>query len=305
VQKSRKVLIRNELYINFHPYRNFSILPGAIVGVTMVSSGPNFGFSAILKGFIFTVAMCVHAQSIQPDLGAAAKLTSFTGQISVIRDGNPWALNVGDLVQPAQVIVTGTDGYGVFQVADGSKFEVFPKSHVVFRANRGDWRDLLELWLGKVRVQIEHAGGLPNYNKVRTPSAVISVRGTVFDVEVEDEDATTLVLAEEGQVEVRHLLKVGASKILNAGEWVRIYKNAPLARQTVDKGSLMQRAARAASDAFYQAALNMPRSAGSAATPNTTPTTAGGGTPTDKNNGNPVPPPPPPPPPPPAPPAAK
>ena len=74
---------------------------------------------------------------------------------------------------PEQVIVTGIDGYGIFQVADGSTFEVFPKSRVVFRANRGDWRDLLEVWLGKVRVQIEHAGGLPNHNKVRTPSAVI------------------------------------------------------------------------------------------------------------------------------------
>ncbi len=231
------------------------------------------------------------------DQGGAAKLLTFTGQISVMRDSTAWALNSGDLVQPEQVIVTGPDGYGVFQVADGSHFEVFPKSHVVFRANRGDWKDLLEVWLGKVRVQIEHPGGLPNHNKVRTPSAVISVRGTIFDVEVEDDDATTMVLDEEGSVEVRHLLKVSDPKILGPGEWVRVYRNEPLAQKNIDKGSLIQRAMRAASDAAYQAALNVARSAPTVGRTGTVP-----GSPADTNNGQPkptAPPPPPPPPPPP------
>jgi hypothetical protein len=233
------------------------------------------------------------------DLGGAAKVLTLTGQLSVIRDNSStttWALNLGDLVQPEQIIVTGTDGYGLFQVADGSQFEVFPKSRVVFRANRGDWKDLLEVWLGKVRVQIEHAGGLPNHNKVRTPSAVISVRGTVFDVEVEDEEATTLVIDEEGQVEVAHLLQPGASRLLNPGEYVRVYKNEPLAKQLIDKGSMMRRALRAASDAFYQAALNASHNAAAIARTGTGAT----GDPADKNNGNPAPPPPPPPPAPPA-----
>ena len=39
--------------------------------------------------------------------------------------------------------MTGPDGWGMFQVADGSTFEVFPNSRTVFRANQGDWRDLL------------------------------------------------------------------------------------------------------------------------------------------------------------------
>jgi hypothetical protein len=253
----------------------------------------HFRFVVMLVMVLFITGAPGRAQFFGPDLNGAAKLVSFTGQISVLRDNNPWALNVGDTVQPQQVIVTGPDGYGVFQVSDGSKFEVFPKSHVVFRENRGDWKELLEVWLGKVRVQIEHPGGLPNNNKVRTPSAVISVRGTVFDVEVEDEEATTLVLDEEGQVEVRHLLKAGDAKLLGPGEWVRIYKNEPLAKKVIDKGGLLQRAARAASDAFYQVALNASRNAGTISSPTTTPP----GSPADKKNGNPPPPPPPPPPP--------
>ncbi len=234
------------------------------------------------------------AQFAGPDLNGAAKLMSFTGQISVLRDSNPWALNLGDIVQPQQVIVTGPDGYGVFQVSDGSTFEVFPKSRVVFRQNRGDWKDLLEVWLGKVRVTIEHPGGLPNNNKVRTPSAVISVRGTIFDVTVEDEDATTLVLDEEGQVEVRHILRLSdPPKILGPGEFVRVYKNEPIAQKVIDKGGVMRRLARAASDVLYQEAVNASHGGGVIGRPVST----GPGSPADQKNGNPPPPAPPPPPP--------
>jgi hypothetical protein len=251
---------------------------------------------------LMAVLLCAnslgHAQFPGPDLNGAARLMSFTGQISYVRGSDLWALNVGDTVQPQQVIVTGPDGYGVFQVSDGSTFEVFPKSRVVFRQNRGDWKDLLEVWLGKVRVHIEHAGGLPNNNKVRTPSAVISVRGTVFDVDVEDEDGTTLVLDEEGQVEVRHLLRAGDPAVLNPGEYIRVFKNEPIAKRLVDKGGILQRAARALSDVLYQEAVNSSRGGGGLGRT----VGAGGGSPADTKNGNPAPPPPPPAPPPPPPP---
>jgi hypothetical protein len=122
---------------------------------------------------------------------------------------------------------------------------------------------------------------------------VISVRGTIFDVQVEDEDGTTLVLDEEGQVEVSHLLKAGEPKILNPNEYIRVYKNEPIAKKLIDKGNALQRAARAASDAFYQVALDAARNGGSIAR---TTTTAAGGSPADTKNGNPAPPAPPPPP---------
>jgi hypothetical protein len=226
----------------------------------------------------------VYAQPGLADASGAARLVSFTGQISWLHDGTAWALNAGDTVPPLQMIVTGPDGYGVFKISDGSTFEVFPNSRVVFRENRGDWKDLLEVWLGKVRVQIEHFGGLPNNNRVRTPSAVISVRGTVFDVEVEDSNQTTLVVDEEGSVEVRHLLKP-STRILNAGEFVRVYKDDPLAKAVIDKGSALRKAFQAASDAFYQAALNASRGAQTVGRGVNSPGGTTGGSPGDKNNG--------------------
>jgi len=239
-----------------------------------------------------------------PSLAQAARILVMTGEVSVLKDDVPWALKVGDTVKPQQIIVTGMDGYAEFLVADGSHFEVFPNSRFIFRNNPGDWRDLLDILIGKVKVQIEKLGGLPNPNKVRTPTAVISVRGTVFDINVEDDDATTLVLVEEGQVEVRHLLRAGEPRVLNSGEWLRIYKNQAIAtRSNVDKGAVVQRAMRAGWDAIYQALINNPNGSGTSVGG----TSSGGGSsggvhdqcpPSNPNCKAPAPPPPPPPPPP-------
>ncbi len=242
------------------------------------------------------------AQTPRPVLGdvsAAAKLISFQGRLVVDRNGSPWRLDVGEFVFPSEVITTGADGSGMFRVADGSTFEVFPNSKVAFRTNRGNWEDLLELWLGKVRVQIEHPGGAPNHNKVTTPTAVISVRGTIFDVDYDaDADATT-VLDEEGSVEVARALRLNETRILNPTETVKVYKNAPLARAVIDKGDLLKRIFRTLVDTATQEAINIRTGSPSGAGASTVPSTGGSTTVGDKNN-SPTPPPPPPPPPPPA-----
>jgi hypothetical protein len=189
---------------------------------------------------------------------SAAQVVTMNGQVSVLRDNSPnsspWALHLGDSVQPRQTVITGADGYALLRVSDGSTFEVFPNARVVFRNTPGNWGDLLEVFLGRVKVHIQKlSGGQPNYNKVRTPTAVISVRGTIFDVAVEDEDATTLVSVEEGEVGVRHLwLPQKEDKILDAGEWIRVYKNQPLVSKSVDKSGVVRGALRAAADAMYE-----------------------------------------------------
>jgi len=159
---------------------------------------------------------------------------------------------------------------------------------VIFRANRNSWIDLLEVFLGKVRVQIEHFGGMPNNNNVRTPTAVISVRGTIFIVEVEPDTNTTLVQDEEGVVVVRHILRPSETT-LKPGEYVRVFRNEPIGKAVFDKGGVLQRLARAAQDAFYQAAVN--RGSG---IPRVGSTTSAPGSPADKNNGGSTAPPPPP-----------
>lgn len=241
---------------------------------------------------------------------AAARVLEMSGRVSILRDNVEWALNVGNTVQPRQFVITGPDGYAKFQLSDGSTFEVFQDSKVVFRANPPSWGDLLDVWIGRVKVFIQHRNG-PNPNRVTTQTAVISVRGTVFDVVVEDEDATTLVSVDEGVVGVQHRLLPGETEV-HAGESLRVYRNQPLARR-VDKGSVAQKALRAAAQAVYDVMLARSGGATGVSGPPGTPTGGGptgqgdkgkGGTPpnapggsTGSTGGGPPPPPPPPPPP--------
>jgi hypothetical protein len=190
-----------------------------------------------------TAVVCL-GQFLPSDAGNyAAKVVTLTGQVSVLRDLQPWALSAGDNIQVTQRIVTGADGHAVLQVSDGSTVEVYPNSTFVFRKNPGNWRDLIDVVLGRVRVHIEHLGATPNPNRVTTPIAVISVRGTTFDVTVNDDDETTTVEVEDGTVEVRHNLLGGNAAVLNAGEVFRVYRNEPIA-QGMDKGNAARQALR-------------------------------------------------------------
>jgi ferric-dicitrate binding protein FerR (iron transport regulator) len=231
----------------------------------------------------------------------AAKVIELTGRVSVMRQGAPWALEVGGTVQPKQVVITGPDGFARFQVSGGSTFEVFPSSKVVFRDNPPNWKDLLDVFIGRVRIHIEKLNGLPNRNRVVTPTAVISVRGTTFDVAIEDVDDTTLISVEEGLVEVEHRLAPGRGVLLNTGEWLRVFRNQPLAQRQVDRGAVVQRAMRAAAQAFYDLILRRPGASGggTAGTGGGVPTPSGTGQgDRDKpGDGGSAPPPPPPPPP--------
>jgi hypothetical protein len=187
----------------------------------------------------FLVSIGVSVSNLQAQSQEFATVVELQGQVSVIRGdlkplyakGTPGAPANLMGVRPKEEIVTGSDGHAVFQTSDGSTFEVFPNSRVTFQ---GDWtiQDMLQLILGKIRVQIEHRNG-PNHKRISTPTAVISVRGTIFDVAVEDEDGTTYVGVEEGQVLVQHRLQPGPAKTLNQNESVRIYPNQPLAKAAV------------------------------------------------------------------------
>jgi len=210
----------------------------------------------LLAATVFLAAQNPLPLSASP---GAAKVTTLAGQVSILQDTQPWALSAGDEVRLGQVILAGPDGFAVFEVSDGSTFEVYPNSRVVFRKTPGNLKDLLDVLIGKVKVHIQTWGGQPNFNRVFTPTAVISVRGTVFYVEVEDEEDTTLVLVDEGLVEVQHARHPGTPKLIKAGEWLRVYRNAPLASAGIDKQSALKAAFRALGDALYTAVYRTQR----------------------------------------------
>ena len=238
-------------------------------------------------------AVCASAQQPAGAVPAnvAARVLTMEGQVSVVRDSVPWALKAGDSVAPRQQIMTGPDGHALFQVNDGSTFQVFPNSRVIFRSTY-NWQELVDVWIGRIKVHIQRWGGQPNPARVHTPTAVIAVRGTTFDIVVDDDDST-LVSVEEGQVAVRHRLLLNESpRVLNGGEQLRVYKNIPLAKSKLDKGGLFERGANSVAEAFYTIMMRGPRGGGGVPIPG-----GGGSAPLPGDTDAPAPPPPPPPPP--------
>lgn len=199
------------------------------------------------------IATCLLQAQI-PD--HTAKVIVQYGQVSSLSDNGQRPLFLNDLVKPQQMIVAGPDGYARFEVADGSTFEVFANSKVLFREHIGNFSDLLDVLIGHVKVYIQHLNGLPNYNKVSSPTAVISVRGTVFEVVVEDDEGTTFVSVDEGIVGVRNMTAPGDSVDLKSGDSIRVIKNQPLQPKAVDRGPIFRGILKAAEDAVYQIVFN-------------------------------------------------
>lgn len=251
------------------------------------------GIRSLLLLGVFLVMAGVPSLDAQLLGSTAAEVVKAEGQVSILKDDEPWALFEGQSVQTGQTVITGDDGFAELQVSDGSTFFVFPNSHVVFRKNPGNLRDLLDVFLGKIKVHIQRFGGRPNHNRIFTPTAVISVRGTTFDVEV-DANETTVVLVDEGVVGVTHRLLPNADELeLRDGEGIVVYADAPLAKAGFDK----VKAANMAGDLGRQMAYiwsRIGRPGGGGPTGGGVPV-PGGGAPLPGDTEAPEPPPPPPP----------
>ncbi len=203
----------------------------------------------LLAATVVVSLATLHAQ----DESAATVLVQLN-RVSVLDSaGYLRPLSVGDRLRQHEIIVTGPDGFARFQLSDGSTFDVYSNSKVVFRETPGI-TDLLDLFIGRVKVFIEHSKG-PNPKDVKTPTAVISVRGTVFDVEVQDEEGTTFVTLDDGLVDVRNLTAPGPSVLLKPGDSILVEPNKPLIPQQINQHAAFRLVLRAAEQAMAQVLL--------------------------------------------------
>jgi len=86
---------------------------------------------------LIAVAFLISPRPAQAQSSSIATMLDQRGSISVIKDPNSTyqtALFIGNHVKAGQIITTGSDGYGKFQVQDGSTFEVFPDARLISTA---------------------------------------------------------------------------------------------------------------------------------------------------------------------------
>ena len=156
---------------------------------------------AICLAAISTIAV---AQDQQPAVlpAGSAGVADFKGEVTLHGpDGAVIAADRGILLTAESVIDTAK-GSVLLNLQDGSQVLVKPHSHVVLKSPNqapGDW---LQLTIGNVIAKIKkRLGNSPSF-RMGTPTAVITVRGTRFQVEV-DKQQRTRVEVYEGVVEVR------------------------------------------------------------------------------------------------------
>jgi hypothetical protein len=179
----------------------------------------------------------IDSAALQKD---SALVISAMGQVSTENKGQDWAIGRAEHIWVTKPINTGEDGYAKFQVAGGTTFEVFAHSRVVFRKNPGNPQDLLDVATGRVRIQVQLSIDQPLQTRIITPAAVILCHGTAsFAIAVDDEDDSTRIDVQQGEVNVQHaLLPRSEPLMVKAGDAISVHADEPLVLRRLDRGSL-------------------------------------------------------------------
>ena len=167
----------------------------------------------------------------------AAKATVISGEVTSLRDGQPWAVIEGDQIPVQQVISTGPDGYGHFQIPGGSSFDIFGNSRVVFRRNPAVAGDLLDLISGRVRIKLKPGLGQQQL-RIFSKVAVITAHDPSAIGLAVDEDNRLRIDVIEGDIRVQHrFLPRNEPVVVKAIDAILVQADMPISRR-VDRGSL-------------------------------------------------------------------
>jgi hypothetical protein len=187
------------------------------------------------------IASTMFAQSPEVDPSSVliyeARATSVSGQVTRVRDSQPWAVSTGDQIPIQQVITSGSDGYAHFKVAGGSSFDIFANSRVVFRRNAANSGDLLDVLAGRVRVHLQPTLGQLQ-ERVLCPVATITAREPATIALAVDEDDNARIDVIEGAIRVQHAFLPRSEPVLvTAIDAILVQKDQPISRR-LDRGSL-------------------------------------------------------------------
>jgi len=156
---------------------------------------------------------------------AGATISQWKGNIHLNLPGQaPSAPSLGETLPAGTVLDTG-GGRLLLQLADGSQVLVRAHTRLTLQQPTPTDRSYFQLLLGRIRAIITKRTGGALPFELGTPSAVIAVRGTQFELEVSRQQETEVDVF-EGVVEVisRH---TGASVLVEAGSSTRVGMNTP------------------------------------------------------------------------------
>ena len=141
------------------------------------------------KAWIVAAALMVSGSALAADVGL---IKVAKGSVQIERAGAKMDAKVGSSVQPSDVILTGADGSAGITFTDNSLVSVGPNSVFAIdkytfdsTTNAGEFQGNLKK--GRLAaISGKMVKQSPESMKIRTPSAIMGVRGTEFVVQVDD-----------------------------------------------------------------------------------------------------------------------
>jgi hypothetical protein len=152
---------------------------------------------------------------------AGATIAEWKGNIRLSLPGqSPSNPLRGEQLPPGTILDTGS-GRLLLRLSDGS--EVMVRSHTRLQVQQPSLSDpsYFQLLLGRIRALVNKRTGGAVPFELGTPSAVIAVRGTQFDVEVNSRNVTEVDVV-DGLVEVYGRNAIGGSVFLEPGFSTRV-----------------------------------------------------------------------------------
>lgn len=148
-----------------------------------------------MKKVGIVIALMLFAQAGAVDAVAAVigKVRNVSGEAFLVRDGNRTAAKVGDDVESQDTIETSADGAIGVTFNDSTVFSAGPNSNVSMETFQFNPETLKGAFLANLRkgtlsvISGDIARGSPEAMKIKTPSAVLGVRGTTFLVRVNED----------------------------------------------------------------------------------------------------------------------
>jgi hypothetical protein len=121
---------------------------------------------------------------------AIGQIKKTTGETAILRSGERLPAHVGDMVFAADTIETGPDGAIGITFIDNTVFSSGPNTRVALDEFQFDSTNFRGSMLADMRqgtlavVSGDIARSSPGAMKIKTPTAVLGVRGTTFAVQV-------------------------------------------------------------------------------------------------------------------------
>jgi hypothetical protein len=145
-----------------------------------------------LSQIVIVVCAALAATAGPAHAAEIGQIKNTAGQVFLLRNNNQQPAKPGDLIEQADVIVTGSNGSVGVTLIDNSRLSAGPNTRVEFKQFRfnpttQEGESLTQLHRGTLAiVSGQIAKRSPDAMKVQTPTTILGVRGTKFAVKVEE-----------------------------------------------------------------------------------------------------------------------